>query len=131
MSESERQINKLLLVFDADAGAMNALIDSTRKLFSINGCSLCSITHGILGEKSEWKSCRDALLVPIDYIHRNELTGTLAKFSDLPLPSVLAETKDGIEVLMNPRVLSRCEGSVDDFRGRLLHHATRLGLTLD
>lgn len=131
MEDHARRIEALVLVFDAEAGALNALIDSTKKLFRINGCSLCSITHGLMGEKAEWRSCRDTLGIPVEYVHRDELDAELRETVGKSLPCVLARTAKGTELLMGPEVLKRCGGSVADFRGRLLHHAARLRLSLD
>ncbi len=131
MDPTQRRIIRLLLVFNADAGAFNALIDSTKKLFNVNGCSLCSITHGLFGEKDEWTSCRESFGVPVDYLHRDEVDAEFAAIVGDELPAVVAETKSGFHLLMDARALSRCDGSVEDFRGRLTHHVTRLDLTLD
>lgn len=130
MQEDTRPIDELILVFDADAGALNALVDSTRKLFRLKGCSLCRITHGLAGERSEWASCRDSIGVPVDYRHRDQLDETLAGIVGDQLPCVLARAAGRTELLMGPSVLDRCAGSVPDFRGRLMHHAARLGLEI-
>ena len=130
MEHDARAIERLILVFDADAGALNALVDSTRKLFRLKGCSLCSITHGLAGEKGQWRSCRETLGVPVDYLHRNELDATTAGVVGDQLPCVLASSGGRTELLMGPGVLDRCAGSVADFKGRLMHHAARLGLGL-
>ena len=122
MSE-KKQIQRLILVYDADTGRLNALVDSARKVFRLNGCALCGITHGLAGEKSEWKDCRDELGVPVDYRHRDELFGELKELVEGQLPCVVAETDDGPRVLLTPQVLERCKGSVNDFKGRLLTYA--------
>lgn len=72
-----RPIDRLLFVYKADSGTLNAIIDSAKKLLSINGCALCSLTHSLAGEKSEWQSCKETLGVPVDYVHRDELTPSL------------------------------------------------------
>lgn len=60
-----RPIDRLLFVYKADSGTLNAIIDSAKKLLSINGCALCSLTHSLAGEKSEWQSCKETLGVPV------------------------------------------------------------------
>lgn len=131
MNETTERIEKIILVYSARAGLLDALLDSSKKLLSVNGCSLCRITHGLLGERDDWKSCRDSLGVAVEYFHRDELDSSLAALVGGALPCVVAQTKSGHEVLMGPEVLSRCGDSVEDFRGRLHHHAVRLGLTLE
>jgi len=56
---SERQpISRLYFVYNAESGTLAAIVDSAKKLLSINGCPLCSLTHSLLGERNEWKTCR-------------------------------------------------------------------------
>ncbi len=126
----KQQIRRLILIYNADAGALAALVDSARKVLRLNGCSLCSITHGLIGEKREWRSCRDEIGVSIDYLHRDEIFGPMKQLVGETLPCVVAETAAGPRVVLTPDVLERCRGSVDDFRGRLLTHAAMRDLEL-
>ncbi len=119
----KKAVRRLVLVFDAESGKLSALVDSARKLFRLNGCALCSITHGLAGEKDSWQDCRTELGVTVDYLHSDELSGQIQQIVGDQLPCVLAETKDGLQMLLAPAVLERCRGSVDDFKGRLLTHA--------
>lgn len=126
----KREIRRLVLVFDADTGKLNAFVDSARKVFRLNGCALCSITHGLAGEKSEWKDCRAELGVPVDYLHRDELAGRLQELVGGRLPCVVAETDEGPLLLLSSQVLERCKGSVNDFRARLLTYAAMYDLEM-
>ena len=125
-----QQIRRLILIYNADAGRLSALVDSARKVLRLNGCSLCSITHGLAGEKDEWRSCRAEIGVPIDTLHRDEIFGPMKQLVGDCLPCVVAETAAGPRILLTPDVLERCRGSVDDFRGRLLTHAAMRDLEL-
>ncbi len=126
----KQQIRRLILIYNADAGKLAALVDSARKILRLNGCALCSITHGLAGEKSEWRSCRAEIGVPIDYLHRDEIFGPMKQLVGETLPCVVAETVGGPRVLLTPDVLERCRGSVDDFKGRLQTHAAMRDLEL-
>jgi hypothetical protein len=126
--DEHHTIDRLLFVYNADGGKWNAFVDSTKKLFMVNGCALCSITHGLTGEKRDWKDCRDELGVPIDYVHRDEITPRLKEVVDDNVPAVVAEVRGRYILLMGPDVLERCRGSVADFRGRLHLHASMKGL---
>jgi hypothetical protein len=121
--DDKTPIERLIFVYRADSGKLNALIDSARKLLMIDGCALCTITHGLAGERGEWKSCRDEIGVPVDYVHRDELDGDLAAAVGDDLPCVVAEAEGRLTVLLRPQVIERCRGSVDDLRGRLRIHA--------
>ena len=110
MTHEPRTIVALVLVFAAYGGVRGALISSAKKLFQVNG--------------------RDSLGVAVEYLHRDELPPAIAEVVGDAMLCVLAKTAKGHEPLMGPDVLERCQGNVDDFKGRLRHHATRLGLTL-
>ncbi len=125
-----QEIRRLILIYNADSGRLNAWVDNARKILKLNGCSLCSITHGLAGEKSEWRSCRAEIGVPIDYLHRDEIFGPMKELVGDTLPCVVAETGAGPRMLLTPDVLDRCSGSVDDFKGRLLTHAAMRDMEL-
>ena len=123
-----RTIDRLIFIFDANSGKWSAFLDSARKALQLEACSLCTITHGLAGEKSEWKECKADLGVPIDYLHKDELSGDLKKLVGGKLPCIVAEAA-GERVLLVPRdVLSECKGDVDALNERLHAHAERLGL---
>jgi hypothetical protein len=120
----KRRIDRLLFVFNADTGSFNALLDSARKLLRLNGCTLCSITHGLAGEKSEWRECKEEIGVPVDYVHRDEISGELRSVVGDQLPCIVAQTGTDLILLLAPDVLERCQGSVADLKGRLSYFAS-------
>lgn len=124
LSDGKKTIEHLYLVFNADSGAFAAFVDSAKKLLMINGCSLCSITHGLAGETSEWRHCKEELGVPVDYIHRDEVDGELHRLVGDRLPCIVAEAAGERTVLLGPDVLERCQGSVADLKGRLNYFAS-------
>lgn len=126
----KQSIDRLLFVFDADSGTLSAMLDSAKKLLMINGCALCSITHGLTGEKSDWRHCKEELGVPIDYVHRDEIDAVLESVVGGRLPCVVAETGGDKVLLLTPDVLDRCRGSVPDLKGRLQHFAAIKGLEI-
>ncbi len=123
MSE-RRTIERLIFVFDAESGSLSAFFDSARKALKLGGCALCSITHGLTGEKSDWRDCREEIGVPIEYVHRDEVSPELRQAAGT-LPAVVAVVDGELIHLMDRQVLDRCRGSVSDFRGRL---AVRAGM---
>jgi hypothetical protein len=124
-------ITRLYFVYNANSGTLAAIVDSAKKLLSINGCALCSLTHSLAGERTEWKTCRDTMGVAVDYVHRDELTREMkAIIEGEGLPCVLAQTQKGLHLLLTPDTIRRCNGSIADFRGRLSIHAAMRNLTL-
>ncbi len=130
MADAPRHIRRLVLVYNADSGALAALADSAKKLFRLGGCTLCAITHGLAGEKRDWQEFREALGVPIVAFHRDDVPASLRPVVIDSLPCVAAETDDGAEILLGPDVLARSRGSVADFRGRLETYAAMKSLAL-
>ena len=126
----ERQpISRLYFVYNAESGTLAAIADSAKKLLSINGCPLCSLTHSLFGERSEWKTCRDTMGVAVDYVHRDELTPKLkACIGDEKLPCVVAASHDNLALLLTADTIRRCNGSIADLRGRLNIHAAMRNL---
>jgi hypothetical protein len=120
----KRRIDRLLFVFNADTGSFNAFLDSARKLLRLNGCTLCSITHGLAGEKSEWRECKEEIGVPVDYVHRDEISAELRGVVRDQLPCIVAQTGTDLILLLAPDVLERCQGSVADLKGRLSYFAS-------
>src|SRR3954470_21214536 len=88
---AKRRIDRLVFVFNAGSGSFNAFLDSARKLLQIKGCTLCSITHGLAGEKSEWKEGKEEIGVPVDYVHTDEIWPDLRTVVGDKLPCVVAE----------------------------------------
>lgn len=128
--DRKRRIERLIFVFNAGSGSVNAFLDSAKKLLRLKGCTLCTITHGLAGEKSEWRECKEEIGVPVDYVHRDEITPELAKVVGNDLPCVVAEAEGELVLLLGPDVLERCKGSVADLKGRLNIFAAMRGLEL-
>lgn len=125
-----RPIDELLFVYDADAGLLSAMAESTRKLLAVNGCPLCVLTHNLTGERAEWRDCKAALGVTVTYVHRDELTPPLRLAIAGSLPCVIARTGTEMIQLLTRESLLRCNGKVADLRGRLRHQASLRGLSL-
>lgn len=127
---TRRRIQRLIFVYAADSGPLSAFVDSAKKLLTIRGCSLCAITHGLAGERSEWRQCREEIGVPIEIFHRDDVPAEVAAATSGGLPCVLADTGDELVLLLRPEVIERMRGSVSDFKGRLATHAAMRGLEL-
>ncbi len=126
----KKEVDRLIFVFDADSGAWDAFVDSAKKVLRIKGCALCQITHGLVAEKSEWRECQDAFGVPVEYLHRDELTDALRPLVEERLPAIVADHDGEMTLLLDREAISRCRGSVEDLRGKLLFHAAKNGLAI-
>lgn len=127
----KKKIARLVFVFDAKSGKLGAWVDSAKKALMMKGCALCTITHGILGEKSEWQDCKAQIGVPVDYFHRDDMPSPVAEVASKLLPCVVAQLEDGShELLVGPDVLDRCKGSVADLKSRLFIRALAQNMDL-
>lgn len=113
-------IDSLLLIYNADAGRVAAFLDSARKALSIGACTLCDLTHGLFGERSEWAECRLAYRVPVSALHRDEVDASTLSIAG-ELPSVLAVSQGRSHRVVSARQLAECDGV------EALDHAIRVG----
>lgn len=83
-------MQKILFVYNADQGKLNAAIDSLHKFISPGTyqCALCSLTHGAFGMKKDWQAFLAELDAEFEFIHRDEMTarfGSALTGTDLPI----------------------------------------------
>ena len=96
---------KLIFVYNADSGALNAVMDGAHKLLSPQtyACDLCSLTYGTFKEKEEWVRFRESVTVPLEFLHRDEFLRSyrskwLPKYD---FPIVLAERSGTLEIVIS------------------------------
>ena len=81
---------KLLFIYNANSGPLNALFDVGHKLLSPSNypCSLCALTYGTFSENRIWKTFRKESHLHMNFYHRDEFE---AKFPNVKLlyPTVL------------------------------------------
>lgn len=129
-TSGRRRIQRLIFVYAAESGLLSAFVDSAKKLLMLKGCSLCAITHGLAGERHEWRECREEIGVPIEIFHSDDTPPEVFAVVDGNLPCVVADTGDDLVLLLRPEVIERVRGNVGDFRGRLAIHAAMRQLDL-
>lgn len=105
---ADEPIDSLLLIYNADAGRVAAFLDSARKALSIGACTLCELTHGLFGERSEWAECRLSYRVPVAALHRDEVDRETAAVAG-DLPAVLAHSRGRTIRLVSAGQLAACE----------------------
>ncbi|WP_340065607.1 GTPase [Ascidiimonas aurantiaca] len=106
-------VQKLVFIYNANSGKMNAFLDSVRKVvdpYNID-CRLCSLTYGLISEKKEWKTFCDSSGVPMSFLHRDEFESSYrSKFGyKFTFPVVLAESANGLELLIKTEELNALE----------------------
>ena len=127
-----RTIERLVFVYDAKSGSLAAFASSARKMLLVKSCALCTITHGVLGERKEWRACRSMLPVPIDYHHRDDLPDTLRSITAGVLPCIAVVLDGGTPtILLDSIELEACAGSPPELVRRLQLAASRRGFSFE
>ncbi len=98
-------MQKLIFVYNADSGKLNALMDSLHKVVnpSTYSCKLCELTHNAIEEKKTWKNFHKNLEVETIFLHKDEFLKQYAsKFGHkFEFPVVLAQTNNGLEIFLS------------------------------
>ena len=76
-------------------------------------CALCDITHGLVRERSDWKTSRARLPIPFNTYHLNDQPANIRAALGGVAPAVVAETATGIVLLLGPDALDECAGCPD------------------
>lgn len=103
-------MDRLLFVYNANSGKMNAVLDSLRKITnpSTYNCNLCAITFGLFNEDDLWKTFRENSPLQLEFYHRDEFkkkfnSKWLSKFE---FPIVLSEKNGEFEVFITTEELN-------------------------
>jgi hypothetical protein len=117
---SGRTINRLIGVYNADGSLVGELRYWIGARVGRAQCALCDITHGLLRERSEWRSCVEALPIPFITFHRDDQPDAVRRLTGDDLPVVVAEfDDDSYQILLTADALEGCRGSVDSFEALL------------
>lgn len=116
---------RLLLVYHADGGRWQALRDAAHKLVSPDTypCTLCTLTHGVVRERSAWRAFRARHGTTVAIWHRDEFA---AAFPDQPIrtPCVMARASDGMmHEVLSPAAIA----AISDVDGLIARLAVLLG----
>lgn len=113
----ESDLKKLLLVYNADAGLGNKLLDGLHKAVSPKtyNCQLCFLTYGLITEKRRWKEFRKTFHLPMLFLYKDQFVKYYgSKFGHkFEYPVILAETSTGIELVVSKSTLENMEGLED------------------
>ncbi len=123
-----QQIIGLVGVYDADSTLRGELTYWVGARLGRRHCSLCEITHGSVRQRPKWKVCQAGMPVSFDTFHRDDQPDMIRAAAGGRAPVVVAETDSGHVLLLGPRDLDACDGSIDRFVAAIEQSADRLGL---
>jgi len=110
MCVKKEKITQLIFIYNARSGKVNTYVDAIHKLVKPKSyfCNLCQITYGIFTEKTKWKTFRQNLDIPIEFLYHDEFRKQYAsKFSQkFNFPIVLGITALGWEVVVDTVTLN-------------------------
>ena len=123
-----RRIVRLVGVYDADGTIRGELAYWVGARLGRRHCSLCEITHGAVRQRQEWKVCQAGLPVAFDTFHRDDQPDMIRAAAGGRAPVVVAETDSEHVLLLGPRDLDACDGSIDRLVAEIERSAEQLGL---
>lgn len=97
--------NKIIVVYNADSGAGNTLMDIAHKAISPStySCALCQLTHGIFSAKSEWETFLNESEMQVEVMHKDEFELKYSK--QLKYPVIL--DGDSLKVILTPEEIGK------------------------
>ena len=98
---------KLLFVYNANSGRLNALFDAGHKLFSPSNypCSLCALTYDTFTENTIWKAFRKESHLNMDFYHKDEFEATFPNVKII-YPTVLMLDEHQLTTVLTNEVLN-------------------------
>jgi hypothetical protein len=104
----------LVFVYNADSGALNTLLDIGHKIVSPHtyACNLCAITHSTFSMRGEWRRFVDALGLPVEFLHRDELLDHYG-MSGIALPAVFLKADGKLSAWIGRDEIDRCRTLAD------------------
>ena len=103
---------KLIFIYNADSGWLNAAMDAGHKLISPSTyqCSLCALTYGVVSERRAWKRFRKTFRHPMEFHHIDEFRSAYPDAQPLDYPVVLHQTESGtLTTLLSKQQLDNME----------------------
>ncbi len=90
------QAARLLLIYNADSGIINALMHAVHKQVSPETypCSLCAITYGAVSMHGEWRRFLDDLPMEVVIHHKDDFEAAYPGHS-IPLPAIVLADRAG------------------------------------
>jgi hypothetical protein len=88
---------RLLFVYNADAGLLAGLKDTFHKILSpaTYACALCAVTYGATSMRPEWREFIKKLPVPVEFLHRDEFGRAYPAWARHRLPAAFEVAETG------------------------------------
>ena len=109
-------MDKLIFVYNADSGILNAMKDWAHKVISPETypCSLCVLTYDNLGMRHPWKEFIKELGYEVEFLHRDELAEQYG-IGDVNLPASFILQTGKLQLWIESDTMDECE-SLDELQ---------------
>jgi len=107
--------DKLIFVYNADSGLLNAIKDLIHKNVSPETypCSLCAVTYNNLGMRREWRQFIQQLGRTVEFLHRDELEEKYA-VKDVLLPAAFTKCMgEAPRIWLSAEMMNSCRSLGD------------------
>lgn len=116
---TQRVFDRLVGIYQAEGSLMGEIRYTLGKIRGTAHCALCDITHGRIREKDAFKTCKEALDIPLGLLHLDELSPSLEEFTKGRTPCVVGVCGETYEMMLTADDLEMCAGSVERFESML------------
>ena len=98
---------KLIFVYNANSGKLNALFDVAHKVFSPSTytCNLCALTYDTFTENNTWKRFRKESKVTMEFYHIDEFEAVFPNVKMI-YPTILKLEDNQLTTVLNNEVLN-------------------------
>jgi hypothetical protein len=105
-------MKKIIFVYNAKSGKVNALLDVAHKLISPKTyqCKLCAITHDTFSENALWREFRKDFSLPLEFLHSDEFEVNY-KANGIKYPVILLEDDQKIKEWIPKSEIEKIESS--------------------
>ena len=99
---------KLIFVYNAESGWLNALKDAVHKTFKPSSypCSLCALTYGSVSEKKVWRCFRQLSNIEMEFLHIDEFENAYQQTFQYP---VVLQHLGILEIVLTPQQLDQID----------------------
>lgn len=107
----DRRNPRLLIVYNADGGVLNALKDAVWKIVSpvTYPCSLCALTYGAVSMRAAWRRYLDGLPMETIFHHRDDFAASYLEHG-VALPAILVRYgEDAPRIVISAEELNAME----------------------
>lgn len=102
---------RLILLYNAESGFLNAVWDSVQKIVSPGSyaCALCALTHGTFTMRGTWRVFLNSLPLAVEEYHRDEFASAFPDLEIRPAAILIADSEARPRTLVSAEELDAIE----------------------